>query len=123
MQIGLYWPINMVTLSNHILQNIFCTDKYRLGKKYPKYWLLQVYLVLGVVSLYQSDFEPTVQFDHRQLLHPASGSVKGGGGILNSGSGSERKRSGDRNNGVRFAFILSYQVSRVSNMLNSSKIF
>ena len=73
----------------------------------PKDWHLQVYLVLGVVSLYQSDFEPTAQFDHRQLLLPASGSVKGGS---NGNNGVERKKSGGEDrNGVRFASSLGDQ--------------
>ena len=59
-------------------------------------WLhLQMYLVLGVVSLYQSNFEPIAQFDHRQLLPTptAGGAAKGGS---NNRSGSDRKKSGDR---------------------------
>ena len=56
---------------------------------------LQMYLVLGVVSLYQSNFEPIAQFDHRQLLPTptAGGAAKGGS---NKRSGSDRKKSGER---------------------------
>ena len=56
-----------------------------------------MYLVLGVVSLYQSNFEPTAQFDHRHLLLPAPTGGSGGGGKGgNNRSGSERKKSGDK---------------------------
>ena len=57
----------------------------------------QMYLVLGVVSLYQTNFEPTVQFDHRQLLPTPTGGGGGRGGKGgNNRSGTERKKSGDR---------------------------
>ena len=61
---------------------------------------LQMYLVLGVVSLYQSNFEPIAQFDHRQLLPTptAGGAAKGGS---NNRSGSDRKKSGDRTEASR----------------------
>ena len=57
---------------------------------------LQMYLVLGVVSLYQSNFEPIAHFDHRQLLPTPTGGAGGSGKGGNNRSGSQRKKSGDR---------------------------
>ena len=51
-----------------------------------------MYLVLGVVSLYQSNFEPLAQFDHRHLLPTPTG----GGAMAGTGKGSSNR--GDRMN-------------------------
>ena len=53
---------------------------------------LQMYLVLGVVSLYQSNFEPLAQFDHRHLLPTPTG----GGALAGAGKGSGNR--GDSGN-------------------------
>ena len=53
-----------------------------------------MYLVLGVVSLYQSNFEPLAQFDHRHLLPTPTG-----GGALAGGTGKGSGNRGDRMNG------------------------
>ena len=57
---------------------------------------LQMYLVLGVVSLYQSNFEPLAQFDHRHLLPTPTGAggLAGGAG-KGSGNRGDRMNSGD----------------------------
>ena len=52
-----------------------------------------MYLVLGVVSLYQSNFEPLAQFDHRHLPPTPTG----GGALAGAGKGSgNRGDSGGR---------------------------
>ena len=51
-----------------------------------------MYLVLGVVSLYQSNFEPLAQFDHRHLLPTPTGGQGAGKGTGNRG---DRMNGGD----------------------------